>query len=106
MSPPNRMILPIWLFATISGKRWARSWVIDCLIDSRPRKPVHRFRQICFLSMRRKRECYLLIREIRVASSWEAMDGCVFRRRRVRGRAADKGGGAAVMGADGIEAKQ
>jgi hypothetical protein len=32
--------------------------------------------------MRRKRECYLLIREIRVASAWEAMDGRVFRRRR------------------------
>jgi hypothetical protein len=28
--------------------------------------------------MRRNRECYLLIREIRVASSWLVMDGRVF----------------------------
>jgi hypothetical protein len=32
-------------------------------------KPVHRSRLKRFLAMRRKRECYLLIREIRAASS-------------------------------------
>jgi hypothetical protein len=34
-----------------------------------PRKAVHSFVRFRFLAMRRKRECYLLIREIRVASS-------------------------------------
>jgi hypothetical protein len=57
-----------------------RSWAIDAAIDSRWRKPVHSYRRIRFLSMRRKRECYLLIREIRVVSSWKVIDGRVIRR--------------------------
>ena len=55
--------------ATISARRSGPLWVIEGRIDLRPVQAVHSSPAICFLAMRRKRKCYLLIREIRAALS-------------------------------------
>src|SRR5690348_3377809 len=69
----------------------ARLKFVECVLralDSSLCKAVHRFRQICFLSMRRKRGCYLLIRrdsrglsrKYRVGRAFGAVGGAVDRK--------------------------